>query len=211
MKWFSRREPAVEVTSIHRPWPVGVDYLALAEPGAAKNYERWAWFKLVSAAWYRDVLHEIHAQTGRVERFYGVEMALDGFFNSSASAFDAAAAGLVQAIENRGPIPATSRVPAHHRSWPAAKRQASYAGVRLKCAAAVDAALTGDQAAFPTGWLAQVRRLRNRVMPEGKAEPDVLKIPGQPAVDPVAYVDDSFERITALVDLVLREARAIEP
>ena len=130
-----------------------------------KNNRAWVEYKLAAAGWYLDALSDLEARTGELSRLVGEEMALDGALVGIASAFDAAVAGLIGAIEvSRG---ATNLIPVHQYSWQAAKGLARQApAVTLACATAVDAALLGANTAAPSGWLAQVRQLRNRVAHE---------------------------------------------
>src|SRR5712691_7922498 len=73
----------------NRPWPLGHHYSAITSPGGRPEAQ-WVAFKLAAAGWYLETLGCLFAETKDLDRFVGVEMALDGFLTAVSSAFDAA-------------------------------------------------------------------------------------------------------------------------
>ena len=145
--------------TLGRKWPVG-HYYADLSTGGTKNNRAWVEYKLGAAGWYLEALSELEARTGQLSRLIGEEMAIDGVVGAISSAFDAAVAGLIPAIEARRGTPGV--VPPHAYSWKIAKQIAlPPPQINLKCEKAVDDALRGPKAS-PAGWLEQLRQLRNR-------------------------------------------------
>jgi hypothetical protein len=141
-----------------REWRLGPNYITQFPSGTKQNAS-WARFRIAGGAWHLDTLRTILATTNDLDRFVGVEMALDGFFAGMSSAFDAAVGGLCTAIEvSRGVVEA-DRTPDHKRGWGRVKKLvAEQPVITLSCQAAVDSALEVEQRTDqPIGWLAQLR------------------------------------------------------
>jgi hypothetical protein len=206
-----------------RRWPVGQHYVTLTT--SDKNNRAWVEYKLIAAGWYIDALWELEARTGELSRLVGEEMALDGALVGIASAFDAAVAGLIGAIEaSRG---TAGSVPVHHYSWQAAKTLAARPpAVTLACATPVDAALMGASAPTPTGWLAQLRRLRNRAAhqntlirhfyrtvggPAAPQQASQIDVPGRGKENPVPYLRAQLAATRSLCVDILKDSDRINP
>jgi hypothetical protein len=151
-------------------------------------------------------------------------MAMDGFLGSASSAFDASCSGLLDAIERRYGQP---RQPSW-RNWAAVNRAAAAVGVALTVRAGVDAAIRWDTTQIPpipSGWLAQLRELRNRSThddtinraffrnvggPDG-LQATKIKVAGLGDVDPLPLFRDWLAEIEKLCEAMLLEADAINP
>jgi hypothetical protein len=93
---------------------------------------------------------------------------------------------------------------------------------------AVDSAMEVDpKTDEPIGWLAQLRRARNRMVhgstltrhffrhvsePEGSgfSQPSKIGIPGLGQVEPISYMDDALLRTTALVEQMVADALKLD-
>src|SRR5262249_31307499 len=124
--------------TLSRSWPVGTRYSHFCTPPVSE-YHAWAEFKLAAAAWYLEALEELQQELHELDRSTGVEMAIDGLLAAACSAFDAAVAGLITAIEAKpGKLP----TPEHRYSWTVVQRHVT-ADPRLSIASAdeIDTAL----------------------------------------------------------------------
>ena len=219
---MANHQQALQPT-LSRRWPVGPPYLTLTI--SDKNNRAWVEYKLVAAEWYLDALSELEARTGELSRLVGEEMALDGALVGIDSAFDAAVAGLIGAIEaSRG---TAGSLPTHRYSWQAAKALAAQAPpVTLTCAQAVDAALSGATAPAPSGWLAQLRRLRNRAAhqntlirhfyrtvggPPAPQQASQIDVPGRGKENPLPYLQAQLAATRALCGDILKDSDTINP
>jgi hypothetical protein len=212
-----------------REWPLGPNYLSHF-PSGTKNYVSWSRFRVMAGTWYLDTLKVILARTNDLDRFVGVEMALDGFFAGMSSAFDAAVGGLCTAIEaNRG-VAEADRTPDHQKNWRRVKLLAAQPpAIALSSMTAVDDALQVDpKTDEPTGWLAQLRRARNRMVHgdtltraffrnvsepsgTGSIDPSKIGIPGVGKVEPIGYMEAALTSTTDLVELILSDAALLDP
>jgi hypothetical protein len=123
---------------LERRWPIGRYYGTLTT--REKNNRTWVEYKLAAARWHLDALNELEVRTGELSRLIGEEMALDGVLGAGSSAFDAAVAGLILAIEAKRA--AGILAPPHQYSWARAKHLAGAAPrLTLSSEADVDAAL----------------------------------------------------------------------
>jgi hypothetical protein len=180
--------------------------------------------KLSAAEWYLDALEEIESNKRDLDRFVGVEMAMDGFLASASSAFDAASSGLLDAIERRHSLPRQ----ASWRNWRTVKRIAASVGVNLTVQARVDAALRWDRnqaPPVPAGWLAQLRELRNRSTHDDSinrafirnaggppvAQPSKIKVLGIGDVDPLPLFRTWLSDAQNMCEAILSEADSINP
>lgn len=153
-------------------FPAGPTYPDLL--GGNADGISWVRYKVWSADWYTHAVAELHRTLGSYDRHVGIEMAIDGALGALSGAFDASVALLIQNAEEKLGVPAAKRIPAHRYSWTKFKELAA----RFKDPAAdagsvawnglcaliteVDDALQGATDPEPTGWLAILRRLRNR-------------------------------------------------
>jgi hypothetical protein len=198
-----------------KEWPMGVHYLTWFGPGTAPG-RPWAEYKLWTAEWYLNTLRELFHATRDLDRYLGVEMALDGILGATSSAFDAAIGATIMAIEHKRGVQEADRTPTWRRTWKRAKRLADrQPPIRLSARADVDIAMAGEMDAEPTGWLAQLRRLRNRSTHEdtlarhlrrgGPNEETQIIVPGRGAVDPIPYLEEALSSCQDLVFQILTE------
>ena len=93
------------------------------------------------------------------------------------------------------------------------------ASIHLECAPEVAAALSGSGAPEPSGWLAQLQRLRdlsareNRLVPHwnlGQGDPgQSIDVPGLGLQDPMAYLRAAREQVGGLVAAILKDVDAV--
>lgn len=86
--WPLGKEPQIR-------WPVGPYYKELA----VSDERSWVDYKLVSADWYLAALRRLQPHGRPLDRYLGVEMAIDGVLAAQSSAVDAAVETLVRALE----------------------------------------------------------------------------------------------------------------
>jgi hypothetical protein len=79
-----------------RQWPIGPHY-AHRYPGETG----WTYFKLAAAEWYLTTLRDMDKVLPELDRFMGVEMALDGCLSSAGSSVDAAVMRLIRSLARR--------------------------------------------------------------------------------------------------------------
>lgn len=209
--------------ALSRRWPLGPHYWQLS-PAGNKNGRPWTALKLAAADWYLAALEEIEHKTLDLDRFVGVEMAMDGFLAAASGAFDAASSGLLDAIERRYNM---ARQPTW-RNWRTAKRVAANVGVTLAVQPAVDNALKWDLTQtppVPSGWLAQLRELRNRSTHDDTitraffrnvggpqaGQPTKIKVAGIGDADPLRLFRGWLSSTQSLCSAMLTEADAITP
>ncbi len=218
----SRSDPRFQ-PHLKRSWPLGPHYWQLA-PAGSKNGRAWTSLKLVGAEWYLAALEEIERRTQDLDRFVGVEMAMDGFLACASGAFDAASSGLLDAIERRNNLARQST----WRNWQSAKRLAAKVGIHLNVQLTVDSALRWDltqKPPIPVGWLAQLRELRNRSTHDDTisraffrtlggpqlVQPTKVKVAGLGDVDPLPLFRSWLADTQALCGSILSEADVINP
>lgn len=144
-------------------------------------------------------------------------MALDGFLTSASSTFDAAIACLLEAMEFA--VPEQDKTPEWRYSWQRCVEIADAGSITLSSQVAVSAALEGERSAIPTGWLAVLRRLRNRSThrttlsrlfsrslgsSQGQ-DPPRLKLPDDQAVDPVSWAALALDDVRRLADAMAQD------
>jgi hypothetical protein len=164
-------EPGTGVEPSAVPWPAGPHYFELTGSGGAVA---WVRYRVWAADWYTRALREVAGPDGNYDRLVGIEMALDGALNSLSSAFDAATAVLIEGAENALHLADSDRLPVRDYSWSRLRKM--LAGPKIgsnadgmtndhvwRLVLDVDNALDGANDPVPTGWLASLRRLRNRV------------------------------------------------
>ena len=197
-------------------WPVGPLYSRWVK---GKGNHAWVHYKLKSANWYLSTLSKTLRRVGKVDRYAGVEMALDGVLTNLCAAFDAAVSVLARALETANGIPEMTRMPTESLGWDRAATLATAASFHLDCAVEVTAALSGNEALEPSGWLAQLQRLRdlsareNRLVPHwalGRGDPgQFVDVPGQGLQEPVAYLRSTRDSVEDLIDLILKDVEAV--
>lgn len=178
--------------------------------------ERVAWirFKVWSADWYTHALSDLGAVHGGYDRQVGIEMALDGALSTLSAAFDASVALMIEAAEERLEVPATERTAIHKYGWKAFEQLvdgsalATWEGLP-ELQTNVDSALEGSNSDEPVGWLAVLRRLRNiathrttlpRTWTNEEAKQSVSGVTDVPGLDPVAYLQESCDRVSDLTE-----------
>jgi len=185
-------------------------------------------FNVASAGWYLETLRQIYAGTGDLDRFIGVEMALVGFLSGVSSAFDAAVAALIEAIEYS--LPPASKTPQHKYKWKACMKTAASLTVHLSCSVDVDIALAGDGHPIPTGWLAVARRMRNRSTHQstlsrqfsraltedlrsgasgGYSSPTMVSLPDGTGADPLQWCEQTLTSISDLVTAICTDLATV--
>jgi hypothetical protein len=94
-------------------------------------------------------------------------MALDGALNSLSSAFDAGVALLIQAVEAGREVDEQDRLPDHRYNWSQFRAMLTQSDIARdvvrRLIVNIDEALDGEATSQPKGWMARLRRLRNRV------------------------------------------------
>lgn len=226
-KLLSMRPNSFEPSLPDRPWPIGEHFINLPAPHGRQEAQ-WVSLKLGTAEWYLDTLRALDRAVGDLDRLMGVEMAMDGVLGGISSAFDATTAALIEVMEH--PLPTPSKTPEHRYSWERCKAVASSAGLPLSCEAVVDASLNGQSDTVPTGWLATVRRLRNRSThrttlnrhfvrgivenlqagtSSGSSDPTNIRLPDGTNVEPVAWCADRLSDVAALTNAMCADLDAI--
>lgn len=164
-------EPGTGFAPSAIPWPAGPHYFDLTGSVGAVA---WVRYRVWAADWYTRTLRDVVAVDGNYDRFVGVEMALDGALNGLSSAFDAAVALLIQGAEIVLEVPEADRLPVRRYSWKNARDllktraigtdpDGTSNDVVWRLILDIDDALDGESDPSPSGWLAQLRRLRNQI------------------------------------------------
>lgn len=203
-------EPGSGATPSDVPWPAGPHYFDLT---GSEGAIAWVRYRVWAADWYVRTLQRVAGPEQNYDRFVGVEMALDGSLNSLSSAFDAGTALVIKGSENALDVAEADRLPVHWYSWnnardllktPAIGTDADGTSNDLvwRVILDVDNALAGEKDTEPSGWLAKIRRLRNRV-----AHQDTLarrhQLGGPSAVHAFGQeVQDAFSYLAAACDQV---------
>jgi hypothetical protein len=203
--------------SVAVTWPVGPHYLRWVE---GKGVHAWARYKLKSANWYRAVLAVAVQEAGDLDRYVGIQMALDGVLTSLCAAVDAAGWGLFAAVELIASAPEggvaedddEADVPG---DWESVFDLARDRQVALASEAAVIAALEGSGSRSPAGWLAQLRQLRDQAVQHnvlvrrlnvGEELPGrVVDVPGLGPKGPVEYLKSARTEAHELVEALLAD------
>ena len=170
LPWF---DPAVDAHEAGAPgtgqvpsevrWPAGPHYFDLT---GSEGAVAWVRYRVWSADWHTRTLRELGGPQGSFDREVGIEMALDGALNSLSGAFDAGVALLIRAVENAREVGADDRLPVFRYRWDRCRdmlKQADVANDNVwHLILDIDTAIDGETLPKPSGWLAQLRRLRNR-------------------------------------------------
>ena len=202
--------------SIRLKWPVGPHYLRWVE---GKKVHAWARYKLRSADWYLAALVATVGEAGDLDRFVGIEMALDGTLSSLCAAVDAAGFGLLEVLAQMldPDVPAGSAAPG---SWAEVFSIARSASVELACEKLALAALAGSGTSSPAGWLAQLQALRDLAVRHNLlarrltlgAEPPgrYVEVPGLGPSRPIEYLEAVRCKVAGLVEALLAGIDEIE-
>jgi len=197
-------------------WPVGPEF---GDLDSRKGVYAWVKFKLDSADWYLGRLEQVLAVVPRALHQVGIEMALDGILESLCSAVDAACAAVINAAEARGhtkpPTPEFGYKPEL-----AVKRLREHG--RTRAPAALESARNGFKSSSPTGWFAQLGRLRNRAVHHtaltrtyfsgGPLNGEFhVEVPGLGLMDPLLYLRDVKLKTQRLTDQLLKEVSWLAP
>lgn len=181
------------------PFPAGPPYPELLESDEAIA---WVRYKVWSADWYTARLGELGGVLG-YDRHIGIEMALDGALGALSGAFDAAVAMLTEEIQDELAVESDDRVPVHLYGWARLRKllvqvDNNELPMLADVVADIDDALEGANTIDPTGWLAVLRRLRNRATHQttlsrtwtidGRNESTVIGVTEIPALDPFEYL-----------------------
>jgi len=202
--------------SVRLKWPVGPHYLRWVD---GKGAHAWARFKVKSADWYLGALQITARVAGDVDRYAGVELAIDGTLSSLCAAADAAGCAVLDAVERAAGVPEDERGQLAVDDWGAALEIARAAGISLACERAVAAALEGSGARAPEGWLAQLRLLRDRAVRHnvlvrrfsvgGEPPGRFVDVPGLGARRPIEYLKSARTKVAELVELLLSDVDAL--
>lgn len=202
-------------------WPVGQHTIGPMPLLAGREETGWTVFKLAAAEWYLKTLEALFSEIGDLDRYFGVELALDGFLAAVSSSFDASVARLIDALETS--YPDAKKTAPHRYSWSRCKSLSVAESFALQGEADVDAALAGEADDVPSGWLAVARRLRNRsthhstlsrhfsqsftdVIGSGlstsDSTPTMLSLPGGRAEDPIRWCQQTLDESRELAQVM---------
>jgi hypothetical protein len=204
-------------------WPLGPHYLRWVE---GRGVHAWARFKLKSADWYLGVL-EAAEREGGLDRYVGVEMAIDGALASLVASIDAAGHGLARELDGcLGP----GVVDPQRCVWEQAVALANERSIDLGCERELARALGADASVEGAGWLVELRQLKDAavrhnvlVRPrslEGHVRGRLLDVPAVGPRPVLAYLSCARRHADGLVEALLgdlaalagqRHARAREP
>lgn len=145
-------------------WPAGPHYWDLT---GSEGRAAWIRYRIWSADWHTRALGELGGPQGSFDRDVGIEMALDGVLNNLSGAFDAGVALLIGATEFVRDVATDDRVPVFKYRWELCRDMLTQSDVAnddvWRLILDIDTAVEGETWPEPTGWLARLRRLRNRV------------------------------------------------
>jgi hypothetical protein len=198
--------------SVRRKWPVGPHYVRWVD---GKGVHAWARFKVKSADWYIRTLEITAREAGDVDRYVGIEMALDGALSSLCGAVDAAGWGLLELVETlevRDDLGDHSQIGG---DWRGVFTLARASGIVLSSEFAALDALKGSGSNDPTGWLAQLRLLRDAAVRhnelvrqfdvDGKQSGRLIDVPGRGPSPTIEYLKAMRKRTNGLVELILAD------
>lgn len=201
-------------------WPAGPHYFDLT---GSEGAVAWVRYRIWSADWHTRTLKELSsALNGSFDREVGIEMALDGALNSLSSAFDAGVALLIRAVESAREVDVDDRLPVFQYRWQLCRdmlKQDDIANDEVwRLILDVDNAIDGESQPVPNGWLAQLRRLRNRVAHQdtlarhhvrgGVVGVTGLSVRGK-SLDASAYLADLCDQVHDLTEQMIRVAISV--
>jgi hypothetical protein len=196
-------------------WPAGPRFEGRAK---TKKSHGWATYKLDAADWYLSTLRRIADERGDLDRFVGVEMAIDGAVQALCSVFEAAVYALTFALEKAADTPKDRRTPAGHTTWTHLAAEATMLNFPLASASQVTAALAGEHSDSPQGWLAQLLILRHqsarhnflvRHWSVGRTDPATcIDVPGAGPQPPIEYLTSTRALMEDLLQMLLGDIDA---
>ena len=134
-------------------WPAGPRIEAWAP--VDRTADQWCAFKLAAAAFHLNTLRRLDDVLPNLDRYAGVELALDATLAALRGAFDAATAAVIEAAEESSQ--ALPRTPAHEFTPRMCTDHLRAAGMTA-VAEDIEAALRGQPS---LGWLQVLSRIRN--------------------------------------------------
>lgn len=215
-----RAAPGTGQTSSEVRWPAGPHYWTLT---GSEGAVAWVRYRVWAADWHTRTLNELGGRERSFDRELGVEMALDGALNGLSSAFDAGVALLIRAVEHARDVDIDERLPVYRHNWDRCRDMLNSRDTANDDVWAlilrIDEAIEGESWPEPSGWLAQLRRLRNRVAHQdslarhhevGVGSPGVtgLSINGR-STDAFMYLAALCDRLYDLTEHMIRVASAI--
>lgn len=209
--------PGTGATPSEVPWPAGPHYFDLT---GSEGPVAWVRYQVWAADWYMRTLKLVAGPDRNHDRFVGVEMALDGALNSLSSAFDAGTALLIQGAEDALDTDEPNRLPMQRYSWTNARDLLKNPAIGtdaddgtsndLLWRVDIDNALATDSNAEPFGWLAKVRRLRNRVAHQDtlgrdhqRGGPSAVHAFGPQADDAFTHLATAWDQVHELTEQML--------
>ncbi|KAA1395118.1 hypothetical protein [Aeromicrobium ginsengisoli] len=208
--------PGTGQTSSDVRWPAGPHYFDLTDSDGGVA---WIRYRVWSADWHTRALIELGGTEGSFDRMVGIEMALDGALNSLSSAFDAGITLLIRAVEEARDVSVDNRLPVFRYRWERCRdmlKQSDIANDSVwRLILEIDAAIEGETHLEPAGWLAQLRRLRNRAAHQDSlsrhheaGKVTGLVIQGQ-RTDASTYLAGMCDRLHDLTEHMIRIAISI--
>jgi hypothetical protein len=201
-------------------WPAGPHYWTLT---ASEGAVAWVRYRVWAADWHTRTLNELGGPQRSFDREVGIEMALDGALNGLSSAFDAGVALLIRTVEDSRQVEVDDRLPVYRHNWDRCRDMLKQADIANDDVWAlmlrIDEAMEGESWREPSGWLARVRRLRNRVAHQdslarrhavGVGSPGAtsLSINGR-SIDAFVYLADLCDQLYDLTEHMIRVASSI--
>jgi hypothetical protein len=190
--------PTAEPSGID--FPAGPTYPDLL--GGGTDGISWVRYKVWSADWYVRTLESLEHRLADFDRYVGIEMAIDGALGALSGAFDASLALLIENAEEQLKVPEVERTRAHEYKWWKFKKLANDEGLSgwstiPQLIVDIEAALEGANGPEPTGWLAVLRRLRNRSLHQ-QSLPRTWEIEGAAGSTAVRVTDFAGGEVTYL-------------
>ena len=215
MSEYPVTQPGLGSTTSEVLWPSGPHYFTLT---GSEGAVAWVQYRVWAADWYVRALREVVGPERNYDRFVGVEMALDGALNSLSSAFDAGIALLIEGAEIALEVDEADKLPVHRYSWEQARERLKQPAIGTDADGTsneevwrlildIDNALVGEREPRPGGWLAQLRRLRNRVAHQdtlarhhNTGGPSTVRAFGNRDVDAFTYLATSCDQVSDLTE-----------
>ncbi|MDA8290613.1 MAG: hypothetical protein M0Z33_02880 [Actinomycetota bacterium] len=198
--------------SVRLKWPVGPHYLRWVD---GRGAHAWARYKVKSADWYLGALQITARAAGDLDRYVGIELALDGVLTAMCAAVDAAGCALLDAVVRAAGRPESDASYLDVGEWDGALEIARGAGISLASEHAILDALEGSGSRSPQGWLAQVRLLRDRAVRHnvlvrrfsvsGEPPGRFVDVPGLGPRRPIDHLKSTRRKVHELVELLLRD------
>jgi hypothetical protein len=201
--------------SVRLKWPVGPHYLRWVD---GKGVFAWSRFKMKSADWYLKALEAAAREAGDLDRYVGIEMALDGVLASLCAAVDTAGWGLFETLTSLEITDDDGDNLLTGDDWRVVFGRARAAGVVLPSEFATLEALEGSGTKEPGGWLAQLRLLRDQAVlhnvlvrrfdVDGNHSGRLIDVPGLGPSPTVEYLISTRNATSRLVEFLLADVYA---